>query len=151
MTIDLLPTLAALVGGELPKHKIDGKDIWPLMSGKRKAKSPHEVLFFYYQQGELQALRSGRWKLQLPHEYRTLAGAPGMDGKPARYKQRQTGRELYDLAKDVSETKDVAHLHPDVVKRLEAMVEECREDLGDSLTKRQGRNVRAPGRLEVDK
>ena len=30
MTIDLLPTVARLIGAELPKHPIDGKDIWPL-------------------------------------------------------------------------------------------------------------------------
>lgn len=151
MTIDLLPTFAGLVGGELPKHKIDGKDIWPLMSRNSQTKSPQEAYFFYYHQGELHALRSGRWKFYLPHTYRSLAGGTGgKDGKPASYTQQRAGLELYDLVSDISETKDVAKQYPDVVKRLEALAEECREDLGDALTKRQGKNLRAPGRLNAE-
>ena len=46
MTIDILPTVAKLVGADLPKHKIDGLDIWPLLSGKPKAKNPHDAYFF---------------------------------------------------------------------------------------------------------
>ncbi|MDH3584662.1 MAG: sulfatase, partial [Phycisphaerae bacterium] len=42
-SIDILPTLAKLAGGKLPQRKIDGHDIWPLMSGKKGAQSPHEA------------------------------------------------------------------------------------------------------------
>ncbi|MEW5975420.1 MAG: sulfatase [Acidobacteriota bacterium] len=148
MTIDILPTLARLVGAEPPKHRIDGKDIWPLMSAKPGARSPQEVYFFYYQRSELQALRSGRWKLILPHTYRTLAGRRGgRDGMPVPYEQRRVGLELYDLEKDVGETKNVADKYPDVVKRLEALAEQARQDLGDSLTNRTGKNLREAGRL----
>ena len=38
--------------------------------------------------------------------------------------------------------------HPEIVKRLTAFAEEARDDLGDKLTKRKGKNVRQPGRLE---
>ena len=34
MTIDILPTVAGLIGAELPEKKIDGKDIWPIISGE---------------------------------------------------------------------------------------------------------------------
>src|SRR4029079_4633821 len=34
MTIDLLPTIAKLVGADLPKNKIDGLDVWPILSGE---------------------------------------------------------------------------------------------------------------------
>ena len=74
MTIDLLPTVAKLVGAELPPHKIDGLDIWPLLSGDPMAKNPHDAYYFYYENNQLQAVMSGNWKLQLPHTYRTLAG-----------------------------------------------------------------------------
>jgi arylsulfatase len=148
MTIDILPTIAKLIDAKLPTHKIDGKDIWPLMSGDRKAKRPHEALFFYYNTNELQALRSGRWKLILPHTYRTLAGKPGgTGGKPSKYEQVKIGMTLYDLEKDIGETTDVADQHPEVVARLSALVEQCRDDLGDALTKRQGKGVREPGRV----
>ena len=65
-TIDVLPTIAKLVGAKLPGDRIiDGRDIWPIMSGQPGAKSPHEA-FFYYRLNELQAVRSGPWKLRLP-------------------------------------------------------------------------------------
>src|SRR5262249_50935475 len=54
MTIDILPTLAALAGAKLPKLPIDGKDITPLIKGEKGAKSPHEAYYFYYGQ-ELRA------------------------------------------------------------------------------------------------
>jgi arylsulfatase len=147
MTIDLLPTLARVTGGQPPTNRIDGLDIWPLMAGERGAKSPHEALFFYYNVSELLAIRSGRWKLILPHTYRTLAGRPGgTGGRPVTYDAAQTDRALFDLEADRGETKDVAALHPEVVARLQALAERARDDLGDSLTKRPGRNVREPGR-----
>jgi arylsulfatase len=131
MTIDLLPTVARLAGAKLPDHKIDGKDIWPLLSGQPGAKSPHEAYYFYWNR-QLQAVRSGRWKLYFPHDYRTLAGAPGgRDGQPAVYKQAQTGLELYDLEADVGERTEVAARHPDVVRRLQRLANEARADLGD--------------------
>ena len=147
MTIDMLPTIAGLVGAKLPDHKIDGLDIWPVVSGQAGAKSPHEALAFYWGQG-LEALRSGRWKLHFPHKYRTLAGKPGgTGGQPAPYSSGQTGLALYDLEADPSEATNVAEKHPDVVKRLQALAEKCREDLGDSLTNRKGSGVREAGKV----
>jgi arylsulfatase A len=145
MTIDILPTVAKLAGAELPKHTIDGLDIWPLMSGKPGAKSPHEAFYFYWQQ-HLQAIRSGRWKLHFPHTFNTLDGkSGGKDGKPAKYQEDKTPLALYDLESDVGETKNVADQYPDVVRRLEALAEKAREELGDSATDRKGKGVRPPG------
>jgi arylsulfatase A-like enzyme len=77
--MDVLPTIARLTGAKLPSHKIDGKDIWPVIAGQSGVKSPHEA-FFYYQGWTLEAVRSGKWKLHFPHGYRTLAGRPGGTG-----------------------------------------------------------------------
>jgi arylsulfatase A-like enzyme len=146
MTIDLLPTIAHLAGAKLPAHRIDGKDISPLLAGRRGARRPHEALYFYWER-ELQAVRSGRWKLHFPHRYISLPGKAGAGGRPARYVQRKIGLALYDLEKDRGETTDVAARHPDVVKRLKALADQARADLGDSATGRKGRGVRPPGRL----
>ena len=150
MTIDLLPTVAKLIHADLPKHAIDGLDVWPIISGKRSAKNPHDAYWFYYEANQLQSVVSGdgRWKLQLPHSYRTLAGKPGgRDGTPVPYEQRKIeSAGLYDLANDVSETTDLAAQHPKMVKQLEAEAEKARAELGDSLTKREGKGVREPGR-----
>jgi arylsulfatase len=150
MTIDLLPTIAKLAGADLPVLKIDGLDVWPILAAVPGAKNPHPAYFYYYHVNELHAVRSGNWKLILPHTYRTMDGQkPGADGKPGQYRMvKVTSPELYDLSADVGESKDVAASHPDVVKRLTALAEEARADLGDSLTKRKGAGTREPGRAE---
>jgi arylsulfatase A len=148
MTIDVLPTIARLVGAKLPEHPIDGKDIWPLMAGEEGAKSPHEALYFYWGR-HLQAVRSGKWKLHFPHAYRTLDGrSGGKGGKPARYSRGKIGLALFDLENDISESTNVAEEHPEVVERLQALADRAREDLGDSATKQRGKGVRGAGRLK---
>ena len=151
MTIDLFPTIAKLVGADLPAHKIDGIDVWSVISGKPGIPNPHDGYSFYYEVNELQAVTSGdgKWKLQLPHTYRTLAGrSGGKDAIPAKYEQRMLRKpELYDLVNDIGETKDVADKNPDVVEFLLKFAEKTRAELGDSLTKRKGTGTREPGRV----
>ncbi|HUT88196.1 MAG TPA: sulfatase [Thermoguttaceae bacterium] len=148
MTIDVLPTIAHLVGAKLPDHTIDGKNIWPLVSGEPGAKSPQEAYFFYYAT-QLQAVRMGKWKLHFPHKYRTLAGRPGgTGGTPVPYEQAEIGLALFDLENDVAETTDVAGEHPDVVAKIQKLADRMRDELGDSSTKQKGSGVREPGRLE---
>jgi arylsulfatase len=166
MTIDLLPTIAKLVGGEMPKLPIDGKDVAPILFGEKNAQSPHEAYYFYVG-SELHAIRSGKWKLHVPHEYLTVNGPPGTNGKPANfanlkpesmsqsgvrgiasrhgYRIVKTDLALYDLEADLGEKTNVAEQNPEVVKRLLALVEKAREELGDSLTGRKGKGVRASG------
>ena len=148
MTIDILPTIAQLAGAKLPEHRIDGKNIWPLIAGTPGAKSPHEAYYFYYGR-QLQAVRMGQWKLHFPHGYRTLGGRPGgTGGIPVPYQQARIDTALFDLATDPGETTDVAAQHPDVVARIEKLADRMREELGDSATKQKGAGVREPGRIE---
>ena len=148
MTIDLFPTFAKLTGAALPEHKIDGKDIWPLLSGDPNAKSPQEFYPIYFADNQLQAIIAGQWKLVLPHTYRSLSGRKGgTGGKPEPYDMVKTELQLFDLYADVSETTNVAAMHPEILARLQGYAEASREDLGDSLTRRTGTGVREPGRL----
>jgi arylsulfatase len=164
-TLDLLPTITRLIGGQLPTNKLDGEDRWPVLSGQPGAK-PRET-FFYYAGDELQAVRSGPWKLHLPHDYLTPASPPGKNGKPANfdnlkpesmsmsglrgiasrhgYLVKRIELSLYNLDDDLGETTNVADKHPEVVARLQKLAEGTRADLGDSLTKRQGPGVRPCG------
>jgi len=145
MTIDILPTIAHLIGARLPDHKIDGLDIWPLVKGEPGAKNPHEAYYFYWGR-ELQAVRMGRWKLHFPHEYRTLGGRPGgTGGVPARYETAQIGLSLFDLENDIGETTDVKDKYPEVVSRIEMLADQIRKDLGDSRLKIEGKGLREPG------
>jgi arylsulfatase A-like enzyme len=149
-TMDLLPTFARLAGAELPRDRIiDGRDIWPLMSGQPGAKTPHEA-YFYYWGKHLQAVRSGKWKLHLAHNY-DHPDPPGHDGNPGKYAKREISVALFDLETDIGETKDLAEQNPDVVARLQVLVEKCREDMGDSATGQQGNNAREPGQLQEGK
>jgi arylsulfatase A-like enzyme len=146
MTIDVLPTLAKLAGADLPRHKIDGLDIWPLISSQPGAKSPHQAYYFYWN-NELQAIRSGRWKLHLPHSYPTLGDKPaGKEGRPAKYVQAKTPLALYDLERDPGESKNIADRQPEIVSRLKQLAEQIRAGLGDSATKQTGTGVRPQGR-----
>ena len=94
--VDILPSLAALVGSNLPARRIDGKNALDVLLGKQNASSPHELLFY-----EDEGLRRGRWKLVL--------------GESGAF-------ELYDLGADIGETTDVAAAHPALVKELRALL-----------------------------
>jgi arylsulfatase A-like enzyme len=146
VTIDIFPTVARLIGADLPADRvIDGRDIWPLMSGEEGAKSPHDAFYCYYG-GDLRAVRDRQWKLVFPHEYRSLDGRPaGSEGVPANYKQLKATRALYDLKSDIGEATDVSAEHPDIVARLEQAAEKARTTLGDKLTGRKGNEVRPAG------
>jgi arylsulfatase len=157
MTIDLVPTIAALTGDPVPTdadgrgvvegRRIDGRDIGPLLRGEA-APVAKPVYCFWYADNQLQAVREGGWKLFFPHTARTMAGqSPGQDGTPGKYRPLPVGKELYDLTTDRAESRDVAAEHPEIVARLEALAERARAELGDSLTKREGAGVRPAGSL----
>jgi len=136
-TIDLLPTFANLAGTSPPQDRIiDGKDIRSLLLNPQTARSPHEV-FYYYFRDQLQAVRSGKWKLHLPRMRRR---------RSKQNKSRTIPARLYDLHADIAEKKNVASDHPDVVKHLTTLAEQARRDLGDG--KQQGKNQRPAGFVE---
>jgi arylsulfatase A-like enzyme len=136
-TMDLLPTFAHLAGASLPAGRVlDGRDIWPLLRGTPGARSPHEA-FFYYHMDQLQAVRSGRWKLYLASEARrtNLRDATAI-----------AQAELYDLQNDIGETDNVADRHPEIVSRLNRLADQARADLGDGPSR--GHGQRSVGRME---
>lgn len=103
-TMDVLPTIAKLVGSDIPNdRKIDGKNMVPLLMGTKDAKSSYKA-FYYYKQDKLEAVRSGDWKLRV-------------DG------------QLYNLKEDIGEQIDVANENLDVVERLNKALDEMRNDL----------------------
>jgi arylsulfatase A len=131
--MDLLPTFTALAGAKLPEdHIIDGRDIRPLLTGTAGAVSPHEA-FYHYQGEQLQAVRDRRYKLYLPLEKRLGPGARGQPSPLA----------LYDLYDDVAEAQNLADSQPEIVRRLTAIAEQARRDLGDLGV--EGANVRPAG------
>jgi arylsulfatase A-like enzyme len=129
-TMDFLPTFAKLAGAKVPNDRIiDGKDIAALMTDP-KAKTPYKE-FFYYFETRLGAVRSGKWKLVVEHKIHDRAIPAG----------------LYNLQDDIAEQHDVSAQHPAIVRRLAALADKIREDIGDSVTGITGKNVRPPGRV----
>lgn len=126
-TIDLLPTVARLAGATLPQTPLDGRDVWDLIAGKPGAANPH-AYYSFTTAGSFDGIISGdgRWKLHVPHGYRTLAEA-GKDGQPGTYRQAQIGLSLFDLANDPNETANVYDKQPQVAARLTALAEQHRK------------------------
>ena len=96
--VDILPSLAALVGADLPDRTIDGKNALDVLLGKPNARTPHELLFY-----ENEGVRRGQWKLVL--------------GAADKF-------ELYDLEADIGETSDLSAEHPELVEELRSLLEE---------------------------
>ena len=144
-TIDVLPTIAEIADVPLPERTIDGVSLAGLLRGE-EATSPRTSYLYYYGH-QLPAVRDGRWKLHVPHEYRSYERTPiGSGGHPGPYARGRTGFELFDLEADIEERRNVADLHPEVVERLKAMAESAREELGD--VDRPGSGQRDPGTVE---
>ncbi len=116
--IDVLPTFAKLAGAKLPERKIDGADLWPLLSGQSQQGGHKEFLF--YRGLKLEAVRQGAWKLHLAKT------------------------ELFNLETDIGEATNAAKDHAGIVAQLQALAEKTKDDLGiDGM----GPGVRSLGRV----
>jgi arylsulfatase A-like enzyme len=126
-SVDLLPTFAKLAGASLPDNPIDGVDVWNIITGDPDAVNPHE----YYPVSTARNFDGvvsgdGKWKLHLPHKYRTLAEA-GKDGQPGRYEDAFIDLSLFDMVSDPYETTNVIDQHPDIAEQLQTYAEQHRQ------------------------
>lgn len=146
MTIDLMPTIADLCEVRSPEGAppMDGRTLRGVLCGNSTT-APHEALYFYYHNNQLEAMRCGRWKLHLPHKYRRFTTElAGRDGAMGSYEEgTPIELALYDLGEDPRELHDVAAAHPETVESLLKLVEAARADMGDALTNRAPR-LRTP-------
>ncbi|MBT1701898.1 sulfatase family protein [Chryseosolibacter indicus] len=145
--MDILPTLAALTGAPLPSNKIDGMNFLPVWLGQT-GKGPREVFYYYFGNNNLEGVRYKNWKLVLNHPSGSYHELHGKYGKPGTIARVDVPMALYDLAHDPGEAYDVQKLYPEIVEKLQALAESAREDLGDDLVKKEGRNVRKPAAVE---
>ncbi|GAB6121514.1 sulfatase family protein [Dysgonomonas termitidis] len=146
--IDILPTLAEITKAASPSNKIDGVSILPLLTGNMD-ESPRKYFLYYYGGNDLEAIRDSRFKLIFPHEHESYrTNLPGNDGFPGIRGRSRISVSLFDMRRDPGEQYNVADLYPDAVKRLSAVADSARTDLGDNLTKREGENRRPHGSIE---
>ncbi len=113
---DWLPTLAGLCGTPLPKVKLDGKSLVPVIMSA-DAPSPHTT--FYWQLGRQWAVREGEWK---------LLGNPRDTSKKAAI-TKNDNPFLVNLAQDVTEMRNLAKDHLDIVKRLTRLRDDYVRDI----------------------
>lgn len=100
ISLDILPTLIALAGGELPSNrKLDGENILPVLLSPETSKS--RTFFFQYR--KYSAVRRGKYKL-----LRTKPGKPFM---------------LFDLEQDLGESTDLASRYPEITSQLKQAYE----------------------------
>lgn len=126
-SIDILPTVCMLAGAELPENEIDGKNAWDIITGKTGAKNQHE----YYAFSTVDKLdgvisSDGRWKLHVPHVYRTLVKA-GNDGAAGKYVNKQIELSLFDMKNDPFEKINVINENPEIASKLQRLAEEHRK------------------------
>lgn len=104
---DLMPTLAEVTKVKLPKG-LDGISMLPTWTGGKQTNQHDHLYWEFHERGFQQAVRLGDWKgLRL---------------------QKDEPLELYDLAKDPAEAKNVAGDHPDIVARIEKIMTEDRTE-----------------------
>lgn len=116
--VDLLATMAELTGTPLPKTDAGGEDSFsflPALLGKTGDGTSRSALVLHSFDGTF-AVRKGPWKW--------------IEGVPAK-RQRQLGfkgaEELYDLAVDPGETRNVIQAHPEVTKELRTYLATLRD------------------------
>ncbi len=117
-TLDILPTVAALTGATVPTdRKMDGYDLLPVLKEKAESKRDHMI---YYRKRDIYAVRKGDYKVhyitescyQKDNERRVLENPI-----------------LFNLNVDPSEKYDHADEHPDILKSMEALIENHKKEL----------------------
>ncbi|HEY0771456.1 MAG TPA: sulfatase/phosphatase domain-containing protein, partial [Sphingobacteriaceae bacterium] len=147
-TIDILPTLAAITGAELPSKKIDGVDISEILKGDMTV-SPRREFLYYFKKNALEGVRIDHWKYVFRHPSKSYQNQkPGKNGFPGKTPEVVMEEALYDLRRDPGERYDVKEYYPDIVKQLMVLAESARADLGDDLQHREGSGRRKPGTIK---
>ncbi len=171
-SVDVLPTFLNAAAVAIPQdRKIDGKDLWPLLTSA-EAPSPHEAVFGM-QGPNLATVRIGRWRLHvrspgpIPNRGDDWVDPRGPDGvtllapyeqaRPSAYPGVQGGDTpktmmLFDIDRDPSEQNDVSADHPDVVQQLKASYDRMRSEVPEFEPPNRFQSLRhlKGGRLKYD-
>ncbi len=125
MALDILPTAVAAGGGGLSTGEVDGVDLIPFLAEARSG-SPHESLYWRF--GPQTAIRQGEWKA---------------------VRLRDGDWELYNLAEDAGEARDLASANPDRLKRLREEWEQWNRQLMPPRWIRRSRQAGRPRRQRL--
>ncbi len=126
--IDFLPTLATLTGAPVPANRLDGIDIWPLLTGEREELEREALL--YFDSVHLQCARLGKWKLHVARYNCPPFVAPPPEG---RINLPLASPELYNMEKDPDESYDVAGDFPELVAEIRGRMERLIQDFPNEV------------------
>lgn len=107
---DVFPTFSEIAGLETPKD-IDGISFLPTLLGSKDDQKNHPYLYWeFHEKGGRQAIRKGKWKAV---KYNV-------------FDAENSPLQLYDLSQDISEQRNLADEHPELVKEMEQLFAEAR-------------------------
>lgn len=115
-SVDFYPTLLELAGGSLPESQIlDGQSLVPVLLKDKY--DPERAIFWHYpvyhHMEPASAVRKGDWKLiQILTDQH---------------------KELYNLANDIGETKDVSSEFPEITEELSLLLDQWRKEVKAEL------------------
>ncbi|GAA5221887.1 sulfatase family protein [Membranihabitans marinus] len=109
-TLDLFPTFAHILDST-STHNNDGHNILSLLKNPSQDQLEDYPFLYYARNGEVEAIRYGKWKLHIKKSRGWVAKRDGTFEKA-----------LYDLSKDIDEENNLAPLFPEKVKELEALI-----------------------------
>lgn len=150
--VDWLPTLAKLAGASTDTTQpLDGRDIWPVLTEGKP--SPHDLLLLNTV-GREGAVRAGDWKLvrngqSADTDDENAPQTTTASSKEAKKQKHLAARnapdviELFNLATDPSETKNLATEQPDKVRDLTAKLDQFAKEAVPPILKPEQENRKA--------
>jgi arylsulfatase A-like enzyme len=135
--VDWLPTLARLAGATTAfTNPLDGRDIWPVITASKPSPHEHLLLNTIARSG---AVRVGDWKLvrngqTTTADDETETASPKKLTREEKQAKRRAARnapdviELFNLATDPTESKNLANDHPDKVRELTAKLDQFAQE-----------------------
>ncbi|WP_020531934.1 sulfatase family protein [Flexithrix dorotheae] len=130
--IDILPTISKVTHSDLPKRKIDGKDISGLLLDTGEKGRNIQI----YGKENVEAVRKDQWKLHFPHAYVHIL-KPGKDGEKGEQVNKQIDFALYNLEDDPMESNNLIEKYPEIAGEL--------KEIGQQYMKEFEQEKRPPG------
>ena len=93
-----------------------------MLKSKKMRKILDNRYFYYFSENKLKAIRKDKWKYIIPINYSVVTN-PGRDGKNGKTEPNKQEEALYNLEKDISESKNIIKENPGIANELKTALE----------------------------